>query len=51
MEDLTKHIVIPLDGSKNSLRSLEYIDLIYGSRHNLELTLIHILPSLPPTQR
>jgi len=48
MENLTKSIVIPLDGSKNSLRSLEYINLIYGPDHNLEVTLIHILPSLPP---
>jgi nucleotide-binding universal stress UspA family protein len=48
MEDLTKSIVIPLDGSKNCLRSLEYINLIYGPSHNLEVTLIHILPSLPP---
>ncbi|MBW2739551.1 MAG: universal stress protein [Deltaproteobacteria bacterium] len=48
MEDLTKSIVIPIDGSRNSLRSLEYINLIYGPGHNLEVTLIHILPSLPP---
>ncbi|MDL2122373.1 MAG: universal stress protein [Deltaproteobacteria bacterium] len=48
MKDLTKSIVIPLDGSKNSLRSLEYINLIYGPGHSLEVTLIHILPSLPP---
>lgn len=48
MRDLTKSIVIPLDGSRNSLRSLEYINLIYGPGHNLEVTLIHILPSLPP---
>ncbi len=48
MEALTKSIVISLDGSKNSLRSLEYINLIYGPGHNLEVTLIHILPSLPP---
>jgi len=48
MDDLTKSIVIPVDGSKNSLRSLEYIKLIYGPNHNLEVTLIYILPSLPP---
>jgi len=48
MEDLTKSIVIPLDGSRNSLRSLEYVNFIYGPGHNLEVTLIHILPSLPP---
>jgi nucleotide-binding universal stress UspA family protein len=48
MEDLTKSIAIPVDGSKNSLRSLEYINLIYGPNHNLEVTIIYILPSLPP---
>jgi nucleotide-binding universal stress UspA family protein len=48
MEDLTKNIAIPLDGSKNSLRSLDYINLIYGPGHNLEVGLIYILPSLPP---
>ncbi|MBU1163734.1 MAG: universal stress protein, partial [Proteobacteria bacterium] len=48
MGDLTKSIVVPVDGSKNSLRSLEYINLIYGPNHNLEVTLIYILPSLPP---
>jgi len=48
MENLTKSIVIPLDGSKNSLRSLDYINLIYGPSHNLEVSLIYILPSLPP---
>lgn len=48
MGNLTKSIVVPVDGSKNSLRSLEYINLIYGPNHNLEVTLIYILPSLPP---
>jgi len=48
MDDLTKSIVTPLDGSKNSLRSLEYLNLIYGPSHNLEVNLIYILPSLPP---
>ncbi|OEU73954.1 MAG: hypothetical protein BA864_10380 [Desulfuromonadales bacterium C00003093] len=48
MENLTKSIVIPLDGSKNSLKSLDYLDLIYGPKHNLEVSLLYILPSLPP---
>lgn len=48
MENLTKSILIPLDGSKNSLRSLDYLNLIYGSRHNIDVNLIYILPSLPP---
>lgn len=48
MENLTKSIVIPLDGSKNSLRSLDYLDLVYGPKHNLEVNLLYVLPSLPP---
>ena len=48
MTDLTKMIVIPVDGSENALRSLDYLHLIYGSDHNLEVTLKYVLPSLPP---
>ena len=48
MSGLTKMIVLPVDGSENAHRSLEYIDLMYGKDHNLEVTLKYILPSLPP---
>ena len=48
MTDLTKMLVIPVDGSENALRSLDYLHLIYGSDHNLDLTLKYVLPSLPP---
>ena len=48
MSELTKMIVLPMDGSENAHRSLEYIDLMYGKGHNLEVSLKHILPSLPP---
>ncbi|MBT8406919.1 MAG: universal stress protein [Deltaproteobacteria bacterium] len=48
MSELTKMIVLPVDGSENAHGSLEYIDLMYGKGHNLEVTLKHILPSLPP---
>lgn len=48
MKNLTKKIVIPTDGSKNALKSLDYLDLIYGPEHNLDVTLFHVLPSLPP---
>ena len=47
MENVTKKIVIPVDGSKNALRSLDYLDLIYGPGHNLDVTLFHVLPFLP----
>jgi nucleotide-binding universal stress UspA family protein len=48
MTDLTKMLVIPVDGSENALRSLDYLHLIYGSDHNLEIALKYVLPSLPP---
>jgi len=47
MGNLTKEIVVPVDGSKNSLRSLEYLHLIYGPEYNLNISLFHVLPSLP----
>ena len=47
MDDLTKMIVIPFDGSKNALRSLDYLNLIYGPKYNLRVTLFYILPYLP----
>jgi nucleotide-binding universal stress UspA family protein len=48
MDDLTKMLVLPVDGSENALRSLDYLHLIYGNKHNLEVTLKYVLPSLPP---
>ena len=42
-----KKIVIPVDGSKNALKSLDYLDVIYGSSHNIEVDLLYILPALP----
>jgi len=48
MTDLAKMLVIPVDGSDNALRSLDYLNLMYGNHHNLELTLKYVLPSLPP---
>lgn len=48
MENLTKNILIPLDGSKNALKSLDYLDLMFGPKHNLDVTLLYIWPLLPP---
>lgn len=47
MKNSTKKIVIPLDGSETALGSLDYLDTLYGPKHNLEVILIHILPTLP----
>ena len=48
MEELTKKIVIPLDGSKNALKSLDYVLQMFGHEHDLNLSLIYIMPSFPP---
>jgi len=48
MENLAKKILIPLDGSKNALNSLDYLDVMYGPKHNLDVSLFYVLPSLPP---
>ena len=46
--DLTKMIVVGVDGSENALKALDYLGLIYGSKHRLEVVLLHVLPTLPP---
>ncbi|KPK23908.1 MAG: hypothetical protein AMK69_17085 [Nitrospira bacterium SG8_3] len=48
MEELTKKIVIPLDGSRNALKSLDYVVQMFGHEHDLNLSLIYIMPSFPP---
>ena len=42
-----KMIVVPIDGSDNSLRSLDYTNLMFGPKHNLKVTVFHVLPGLP----
>jgi nucleotide-binding universal stress UspA family protein len=48
MDELRKLVVVPVDGSENSLKSLDYLGVIYGPEHALEVTLLYVLPSLPP---
>ncbi len=48
MEDLKKSIVIPIDGSKNSLRSLDYLNFMFGPDHKMHVHLLYVMPSLPP---
>ena len=47
-EDLTRMIVVPVDGSENSLISLEYLNTLYGADNNVEVKLFYVLPQLPP---
>ena len=42
-----KIIVVPIDGSENALKSLDYINRIFGPNHNLRSSLVYILPKLP----
>ena len=48
MMRIKKRIVVPVDGSRTALKSLDYLDLIYGPDHELEVNLFYVLPSLPP---
>jgi len=47
IKDLEKVIVVPIDGSENALKSLDYINRIFGSKHKLRLSLVYLLPKLP----
>ena len=47
-EDVTRMIVVPIDGSENSLLSLEYLHILYGADNNVEVKLFYVLPQLPP---
>ena len=42
-----KMIVVPIDGSENALKSLDYINRIFGSKHNLSVSLVYLVPKLP----
>jgi nucleotide-binding universal stress UspA family protein len=44
---MEKTIVVPIDGSENALMSLDYINRIFGPRHDLRLSLVYLLPKLP----
>ena len=47
MQEQTKKIVVPVDGSMNSRRSLKYLTLMFPRQENLDLTLLYVLPMLP----
>ena len=47
-EDIQKKIVVPVDGSENALKSLDYINLLFGPQHNIKTTLFYVMPRLPP---
>lgn len=46
--EVKKMVATPIDGSKDSLRSLDYLNLYFGMDPGLKVMLLYILPALPP---
>jgi nucleotide-binding universal stress UspA family protein len=46
--DITKSVIVPLDGSPMALKALNYLLLVFGSQHNLTVNLFHVVPGAPP---
>jgi nucleotide-binding universal stress UspA family protein len=47
VKKIKKTIVVPVDGSENALKPMDYINLIFGPKHSLKLSLVYLLPKLP----
>ena len=47
-EKVAKLVIVPIDGSKNALLSLDYLSHLFGADTHLKVMLCYILPSLPP---
>jgi nucleotide-binding universal stress UspA family protein len=45
---ITRHIILPIDGSANALLALEYVHALFGAAPDMELIFVYILPALPP---
>lgn len=43
----SKIIVVPVDGSENALRALDYLRVVFGSTYKIKVILLYLLPSLP----
>jgi nucleotide-binding universal stress UspA family protein len=47
MENLKKNITISVDGSDNSMKSVDYISNLFKPDHELEINIVYVLSSLP----
>ena len=45
---ITKSVVVALDGSSNALKALNYLKLLFGSQHHLDVHLFHNIQGIPP---
>jgi len=46
--EITRLVIVPVDGSRIALKSLGYLHTLYGTKHSLKIALIYIMPALPP---
>ena len=47
MENPKKNITIPVDGTDNSMKSIDYISMMFDPDHNLEINVLYVMSSLP----
>lgn len=43
-----KMVIVPIDGSENSLKSLNYMGHYFASTENIKILMLYVLPTLPP---
>jgi len=46
---MTTKLLIPVDGSEGAMRAVQYVADTFGHTPELQITLLHILPELPPS--
>jgi nucleotide-binding universal stress UspA family protein len=46
---MTTQLLIPVDGSEGAMRAVQYVADTFGHTPDLKITLLHILPELPPS--
>jgi nucleotide-binding universal stress UspA family protein len=46
---MTTKLLIPVDGSEGAMRAVQYVADTFGHTPDLKITLLHILPELPPS--
>ena len=46
---MTTKLLIPVDGSEGAMRAVAYVADTFGHTPELKITLLHILPELPPS--
>lgn len=47
MKPVPKSVLVPVDGSGNSLRTLDYLKMMFGTDHQLKIHLTYVMPALP----